>query len=141
MGEALESLMRRGMISGKAAARRGILAQTRAQGTNMEPFDGKQGRGDQGGADWNKPLDGGDKSVACTRHIDTQTKKAAPGIKAPILNAGPEKQPVRRNQIDNSIGQKPVFPKGAGYKTGQSDKAASTGYAKVKTKKVAAWKG
>lgn len=93
-----------GQISSKAAAKRpGILGATKVNRPNEEPFHGKQGLGDQGGADWNKPLDGGDTSVAGTGHINTKQRKGAPGIK-PVKGAGAagrEHQPVRRNQIDN----------------------------------------
>jgi len=55
-------------------------------------------------------------------------------------NAGAEKQPTRRAHIDEGKLQKPKYAPGACMKTGDSDKAGKTGYAKVPANKVAAWK-
>lgn len=124
-----------GMISSKAAAKRpAILGKTRVNRPNEEDFDGKQGLGDQGGADWNKPLDGGDRSVASTKHINTKQTMGTPakagGAPSKGGSAGAQKQPIKRNQIDDGA-QRPKYPNGTGYATGDSDKAAKTGYAKT----------
>lgn len=51
MGESMDSLYRRGQISGKQMGRMGkpaILNKTKPQASKMAPFDDKAGRNDQG---------------------------------------------------------------------------------------------
>src|SRR5260221_12790613 len=116
MAESPESGFLRGTISRKAANKHlpGVLKQTRVNpgfGKREEPFDGKQGRGDQAGADWNKPLDGGDKSVAGTGHINTKkdmgSRARASGGPSRGGSAGGQRQPIRRSRIDEGDAQKP----------------------------------
>jgi hypothetical protein len=124
MGESSSQLFGRGLISAKAAmgmkSKPPILRQTRVNRPNEEEFHGRQGLGDQGGADWTKPLDGGDRSVAGTRHIDTRQTMGSPrrasGKPSTGGSAGPQRQPIRVAQIDEGGTQKPDWPKGAGYK-------------------------
>ena len=137
MAESPDSAFLRGAISKKAASKHlpGILKQTRVNRPNEEKFDGKQGRGDQGGADWSKPFDTGDLSVAGTGHIDTKQSKGSParasGAPSRGGGAGSENQPVRRNNIDDPATNKPDWPKGSKVK----------GKAKWKTPKKAAGGG
>jgi hypothetical protein len=117
MGESVSSLMRRGAISARAAAGKpAILRQTRVNRPKEEPFDGKQGRRDQGGADWKNAWDKGDLSVAGTGHIDTRQNMGSPakasGKPSKGGSAGPQKQPIKKAQIDSPDTQKPDWPKG-----------------------------
>jgi hypothetical protein len=125
MGESLQSLFRRGAVSSRAADKPSILRQTRMNpsfGQKEEKFSGKQGLGDQAGADWKKPFDGGDRTVASSKAIDLKQSKGTPALAggAPRggASAGKEKQPTRKAAIDDTSMQEPKFPKGAGFKTG-----------------------
>jgi hypothetical protein len=81
MAESGDSNFLRGQISLRAGknmrdndAKPSVLRKTRVNRPNEEPFDGKQGRRDQGGADWNNAWEKGDLSVAGTGHIDTHKR-------------------------------------------------------------------
>jgi hypothetical protein len=130
-----------GEVSSKHGLKIGILVGTRpypAFGKGEEPFEGRQGKGDQGGR-----RDHGPAATSAKRggHIEygpsqnmgtparasgkpsgggkhTATDKWSPRVLKGTSDvggdvAGRQKNPMRRKQIDSSDTQKPDFPRGA----------------------------
>jgi hypothetical protein len=109
MGENLESLMRRGAISGKQAGKSGLKrAATVNKGDGDGDFDSKDGARDQGAG-----RDRGDR-VASKDHINRSDKneRGMPSKGARVNKGGQ----FGRDQIDDGEYQAPEFPKGGSNK-------------------------
>lgn len=102
----LNSLMRQGLVSGKAASK----LKTKVQPSKMADFYGK-GSTDEGGR-----TDKGDMSVASTNHVEQNQRAPKPSKGAQV--AGAEGKPDK-NHIDSAPGQKKPWPAlGKGKKGG-----------------------
>jgi hypothetical protein len=118
MGESMQSLFRRGLISPTAMAKLGkrkpkILSETRVQNAKMANFDDKAGARDQGGV-----RDKGAK-VASARHVDIRQDLGSPARASGRPSRGgfvPDQMQVHGDEIDDAVNQQPAFPKAAKIK-------------------------
>jgi hypothetical protein len=119
MAESMSSLYRRGAISSKQMGRMSkpaILKKTKSGvPTNLEPFDGKQGKRDQGG------VGRGNSGIVRTHEIDHKQnqKLGSPATASGLPSKGGQARggtvPSDDN-IDDRKMQKPDFPAGAKIK-------------------------
>jgi hypothetical protein len=142
MGESMESLFRRGMISKGQSDRIGkpkILSETRVQNSRMTDFDDKGGMRDQGGI-----RDRGIKESG-RDHIDKRQDMGSPerasGKPSKGGSVGAQRQPVRRNEIDARGTQKPDFPKGGSKARGSEARRTVNSRSKARVPKSGGYYG
>lgn len=114
MAEALESMFRRGVISGKQMGKLAALKGTKPQNSKMAAFDGKS-------------KDEGDRAEYGHESFSTdeinekgvQDKGGKYGTPSKGGRAGPERAAAKTREIDDSSMQKPKFPAGDKVRAGK----------------------